>query len=227
MMHVLLESAAPAQARLMSWTSASVVTHGGIVAAALWLTLSPPVEPITRAQSEDIVYARPPVDPPPLSHAIVRHTPIPRLGAITIPAVDVPRITFPDRLPTIQSTADFPASRVFGDPRGTSPNPGGSGEPHLAHQVERIVRPHPGNPTPVYPSALRSAGVEGDVLVRFVVDTLGRVELRSVEVREATHALFADAVRAWLVRTRYDAATVRGERVRQLVEQRVGFSLKR
>ena len=226
MMHVLLESAAPAQARLSHWTSASVVVHGGIIVAALWLTLASPIEPDGPPHAYEMVYRAPLVTPPEVrpTTAVISAPPF---GAITIPAVAVPRITFPDFIPSAQSSADFPASRIFGDSRGSSLHPTGSRDPLTSEQVEQVVRPRIDNPSPAYPSQLRSASVEGDVLVRFVVDTLGRVEPRSVEIREATHALFGDAVRNWIQRTRYEPATAAGQRVRQLVEQRVGFTLRR
>jgi hypothetical protein len=69
--------------------------------------------------------------------------------------------------------------------------------------------------------------VEGDVVARFVVDTLGRVEPGSIAILAATHALFAAEVRAWLSRTRYRPAEYEGRVVRQLVEQRIGFALRR
>jgi TonB family protein len=175
---------------------------------------------------EDLFYLRPHVEQPTVTHAIMRPTPIPRFGAVTIPAVAVPRVTFPEYVPSVSSGSDFPASMIFGDPVGSSTR-AVTGQPYEPYQVERTVRPGAGNPSPTYPSTLRSAGVEGDVLVRFVVDTLGRVEPGSVEIREFTHALFADAVREWLRRTHYDPASIGGRPVRQLVEQRVGFTLRR
>jgi len=78
---------------------------------------------------------------------------------------------------------------------------------------------------PVYPGVLRRAGVEGQVVVRFVVDTLGRVEAESVEVREASHAPFADAVREVMPRLRFRPATAGGRRVRQLVEMPFEFRM--
>jgi protein TonB len=84
-----------------------------------------------------------------------------------------------------------------------------------------------GNPTPLYPTALRSAQLEGTVVARFVVDTSGRAEPASVSFREASHPLFADAVRQALLRSRYLPAMLNGRKVRQLVEQRFAFSLVR
>lgn len=52
---------------------------------------------------------------------------------------------------------------------------------------------------PVYPQELRSAGVGGEAVVRFVVDASGQV--RDVEVAQATHEAFGKAalatVRSW------------------------------
>jgi protein TonB len=90
-----------------------------------------------------------------------------------------------------------------------------------------VVAPRPGNPAPAYPASLRSAQVEGSVLARFIVDTTGRVEAASINFPEATHALFADAVRQSLLRSRYLPAVLGEHAVRQLVEQRFAFTLTR
>jgi hypothetical protein len=64
------------------------------------------------------------------------------------------------------------------------------------------------------------------VLVQFVVDTNGRVELQSLEILRATHEMFAESVRRWLNGTRYSPAEIRGQHVRQLVQQQIGFTLR-
>jgi protein TonB len=96
---------------------------------------------------------------------------------------------------------------------------------HTRQTVERAVVARRDNPQPEFPGALRAAGVEGSVLVQFVVDTTGRVESHSISILKATHPQFGDAVRRWLGRTRYSAAEFEGKRVRQLVQQEVGFTL--
>lgn len=78
-------------------------------------------------------------------------------------------------------------------------------------------------PAPRYPESLRQAGVEGKVLARFIVDTLGRVEPGSIVLLESSHALFAEAVRDALVRQRYAPAESGGRRVRQLVLRPFAF----
>ena len=81
-------------------------------------------------------------------------------------------------------------------------------------------------PSPQYPSSLRQSGITGQVLVQFVVDTLGRAEMGDVQIVEASHALFADAVRAALARYRFSAGEAAGHRVRTRVQLPFTFSLR-
>jgi protein TonB len=94
-------------------------------------------------------------------------------------------------------------------------------------RVEVEARARSGNEAPRYPATLERGGVGGRVLARFVVDTTGRVEPGSVEIRESDHPLFADAVRRALVRYRFDPARVGGHAVRQLVELPIVFAARR
>jgi protein TonB len=92
--------------------------------------------------------------------------------------------------------------------------------------VDRVVVPLPGGRTPRYPEILRAAGVEGQVTLRFVVDTTGRVEPGSMRAVEATHPLFLRAVEDAVATTRFAPAEARGRRVRQLVERTFKFQLE-
>lgn len=96
-----------------------------------------------------------------------------------------------------------------------------------ATTVEKPAVPRGDNPTPIYPSSLRAALIEGTVVARFVVDTMGRAEPRSIVIVATTHPLFADAVRQTLLRSRYLPAMAGGRTVRQLVEQRFAFTIER
>lgn len=84
----------------------------------------------------------------------------------------------------------------------------------LVHQV-----------APVYPPALRLAGVEGSVDVRFVVDTLGRVEPASIDVLESTDSGFHQPARQAVLGARFNPARLGDARVRQLTKQRISFRL--
>lgn len=103
---------------------------------------------------------------------------------------------------------------------------GGSGRAYDEDQVERAVQVTRGA-QPRYPDALKSVGVEGVVVMRFIVSAEGRVEPGSIEAISTPHKLFADAVRTALLNTRYRPAEAGGRTVRQLVEQSFSFKLDR
>jgi len=94
-------------------------------------------------------------------------------------------------------------------------------------QVEKPVAPIPGSGSPRYPEILLSAGVEGQVLGQFVVDTLGRVESGSFKVIRSDHDLFSAAVRSALPAMRFLPAEVGGRKVKQLVQQPFVFNRQR
>lgn len=92
-------------------------------------------------------------------------------------------------------------------------------------QVEHPVTVAPGNRAPRYPDSLRVAGVEGQVLAQFVVDTTGFANMSTFKVRSSTHALFTETVRNALPTTRFVPATVGGHKVKQLVQMPFQFDL--
>jgi protein TonB len=101
------------------------------------------------------------------------------------------------------------------------------GSAFLGEQVEREVQRLPGAPAPRYPEQLRANNVTGQVLMRFVVGTDGRVEPGSFEVISSPEKAFSDAVRTAIMSTRFRPAEVGGRAVRQLVEQSFTFKMDR
>src|SRR5688572_8497948 len=81
-----------------------------------------------------------------------------------------------------------------GNPVPTSPT-GNSDQVYFEFQVTRTVAPTAGMVGPKYPVDLRAAGTEGEVLVQFVVDTLGRPEMHTFKVLRSSHGEFTRAVR--------------------------------
>ena len=92
--------------------------------------------------------------------------------------------------------------------------------------VDREVVPFSTNPAPRYPAELRAAHIEGRVLARFVVDTTGRVIMRTVNVEAADHPAFGAAVIEALRQSRFQPAEFRGRKVPQLVSQPFVFLLR-
>lgn len=100
----------------------------------------------------------------------------------------------------------------------------GDGSAWAEAQVDKAVQPLRVDP-PRYPDRLRSSGVSGTVVLRFVVGPDGRVEMGTVAVVDSPHDDFTDAVKNTLRKARYRPAEVQGTKVRQLVEQSFTFRL--
>ena len=80
-------------------------------------------------------------------------------------------------------------------------------------------------PTPKYPPDLLSAGVQGLVEVRYVIDTTGRVDMTTFEVLGATHAGFVPPTKEVLAKGTFRPARHQGVRVRRRVWQRISFRI--
>ncbi|MHB0948966.1 MAG: energy transducer TonB [Gemmatimonadaceae bacterium] len=78
---------------------------------------------------------------------------------------------------------------------------------------------------PAYPGDMLEAHREGEVVARYVVDTLGFADTATFEVMSSTSRSFAAAVRAALPGMRFSPAQWNGQKVRQLVEQRFAFRI--
>lgn len=77
---------------------------------------------------------------------------------------------------------------------------------------------------PRYPAALKRSGISGEVWAQYVVDTTGRVDMRTFKVLKSPGLEFTAAVKAVLPTWRLDPAIRQGKKVKQLVEQSFVFS---
>lgn len=82
-------------------------------------------------------------------------------------------------------------------------------------------------PALAYPSALREAGVEGSVLLQFVVDRSGNVPPASVEVLRSDHEGFATGAKALIQSCRFHPGRLRGDAVPVIVQMPINFTLAR
>jgi TonB family protein len=82
-------------------------------------------------------------------------------------------------------------------------------------EVDKQARARPRGPSPQYPPDLRDQGVQGDVRILFVVDTLGNAEMCTVRVVASSHPVFTQAVLKVLPRMRFFPAEKNGRKVRQ------------
>ena len=84
---------------------------------------------------------------------------------------------------------------------------------------------HLSSPPLRYPEMLRAAGLEGVVVVGFVVDTTGRADPESITVVASTNEGFDRSARNLIRDSRYRPARVHGRKVRVLATLRVAFNL--
>jgi TonB family protein len=97
---------------------------------------------------------------------------------------------------------------------------------YIEPEVERPVVRDPASDGPQYPEYLRTRGIEGSVVIRFIVDTTGHADSVSLRVVETSHVGFADAVRIALPHMKFVPAQQAGRHVPQLVMQEFRFVIR-
>lgn len=237
MLNVLLESRAPRERRMGS-TLASAMLHGALIAGAVALTMPAPVDAnMATAADSVIIYVPLPRRPTPAIPDVSRRTQRQVADAPVLPAIAPPDVV-PTTLPPIdvgpvlppdEIVIGAPGSRTssLGAARDVSTLAGDRGRAIDAELVDRSPRLLGRALEPRYPAPLRDAGVQGRVVVQFVVDTLGRAELDGLQVMETPHPLFVESVRAALERYRFAPGESAGHRVRTRVQLPFDFTLKR
>lgn len=213
----------------------SVFLHGSVIAGAVAMTLPGRVDARSEPTEKPPLYVaaprmpeRPSTPVPPDEVAAHRAPPVLPTTTIVVPVL-VP-LTIP---PVDFAAPPLPPDRIALGGPGVPPGPAvgpatGALTPGAVidvEQVERIPYILGSAPAPRYPAALRESGVAGRVLIRFVIDTLGRAELDDLAVTETTHALFSDAVRNVLGLYHFSPGTVGGRKVRTLVQLPFTFTL--
>jgi len=229
MLETLLESR-PKGSRSTAGTIASVTTHTALIAAAVFATAQARVQPRAPAETVRPIYfppSTPQVHAPRTTPAVpTRSTDGHRMVfigthiEIAIPPIDITTV--------VSKPVDFGSASTGALRPGAVETPAPAyGSAFRADQVDRQVGLIPGVRPPAYPEALRSAGVEGKVLVEFVVDERGQPVQGSIRVVQSDNDLFTDAVKVALGRLRFTPAEVAGKRVSQLVQMPFVFTLNR
>lgn len=233
MFTTLVESRAIRQ-RSISSTIASVALHAVAIGAAVALTVTGTTQATEPPKPPPIIFTpvRPAVEPAPRPHAPVPSTPsIPTAPTRTIIApVDIPVGIPPVDIGATPVTDDRALVIGSGLPVGPATTGPVVGVPAGGVVDESAVDRAPqlvGNaPSPRYPSALRENGISGRVVLRFVIDTLGRAEMDGIIPMEATHAHFTEAVKNVLGFYRFRAGEQGGRKVRTMVQMPFVFTLK-
>ena len=241
----------PARTKTFASTAFSTVTHGALIAAALGATGQPNRD--ARAQPQAVLETHVTYVTPAMLLAALksphgaataaaprkaRAFVLPNLDAVQqaisdIAPVDIPAAAEPDL--TMVASGDLADSdslpighKSLRDALGLgsiAPIPVNGA--YTESMVDRAIIPRRGNPSPRYPAALQSAGIEGDFMVQFVVDSTGKVDPDHIQFPNEMHRLFVDAVRTALLRARFFPAQIAGKFVAQHAIQEFKFTLSR
>ncbi|MDB4877168.1 MAG: hypothetical protein JWM41_3614 [Gemmatimonadetes bacterium] len=235
MLGVLLESNARKQRRT-GGAALSVAAHMAIIGAVTAATAhgkGRPPEPV----KVEIVR----ITPPPPAHPVEqRHAAAPTPNTPRTPftaVIEIQHISVPTSIPTtlpniepahgppIDSIAIGGAGARSGRAVGldVGDDAPANGEWSGAELMMRIIT----SAKPRYPESLRQTGIAGRVLVRFTVDTLGRVDMNTIQVVQSTHDLFTRAVRDALPNLRLKPTEIHGKRVPALAEMPFEFAIVR
>jgi protein TonB len=237
MFNNLIESK-PKKQRTTGGLIFSGIIHAVIGTAAVYGTLQAK-EQLEKPKAEKVEFVEmkkkeeppPPKEVPPPPKDVVMAPPPPKgFQVLTAP------VKVPDVLPDIDLSkkvtdeADFSGKGVAGGSGkgvvgGTGPV--NTDQPYFEFQVEKQVAAVPCSTCLNYPDQLKSAGVEGEVLAQFVVDTTGRYESGTFKVLKSTNEQFTNAVKSALPRMKFYPAEVGGRKVKQLVQQPFTFSLQK
>lgn len=212
----------------------SVILHAGLIGLAVAVTLNAGQRMAKEKRQEDVKFVQvkkdvpkpePPKPPPP---KVVVTPPPPKGFQVLTAPINIPtKIPDVDLSKAVTNPADFSGKGVEGGvAKGVV---GGKGpvtdQPYFAFQVEKPVLAMDNNPRPSYPSMLESAGIAGEVLVQFVVDTTGRADMSTLKILKSTNDLFTEKVKNVLPRMRFYAAETGGRKVKQVVQMPFNFTV--
>jgi hypothetical protein len=137
-------------------------------------------------------------------------------------------VDMPDGQSTDGRAAELDVGFDFGNAQvsvNAMPRIAGTDSAYTIVEVDSTVQRDPFSAAPSYPADLLAAGVQGSSMVRYVVDTTGRADMRTFQELRATHAGFTASVREALPLMRFTPAKIGLTRVRQLVEQEFFFKI--
>jgi len=226
MLDSLIESRHAAASRgAFGGGAVSLLVHSTVIAGAVYATLHASVPRETLRFVGKIVL---PANPQPPR----RRTENP--GVLAPPPGPVRLAVSPVIPPTIPppATAPFDPTQFSGigpdSGAALGPGPAGPGASPTTVYAPAMVEERPeriGGPEPRYPDMLRQAGIEGEVVIECVIDTLGRTEPGSIRVLSSTHILFERPARDVIAASVFRPARLDGRPVRVRVQLPIIFRM--
>ena len=230
MLRTLLESR-PRKAGNPLGAATSAGIHVTLIVLAAFATAAGSTPEVEREGPTDIAWVTPKRGPDSQAPRPERVPTTVTLGAVKVPSIS---LTINTGIPSV----DIPLGVVRADDfvSSTAPGDGATSDSQAtraaekpaydAYEVDKAVTAISGT-APAYPTAMRSAGIEGDVKAQFVVDENGRAVVSSLRIVSSSNEQFSEAVRRSLPNMRFAPAQLRGRPVAQTVQQLFAFRLNR
>lgn len=199
-----------------SWGKGVAVTLHVLILGALWRTPASPAPVLVIGTT-----VLPPFEPTPTKTNANDGVPEPPIFRLDGDPAPLPTVDFNKIIGTTLSTPLTSSGNAPGP--GSAPLLPGDGVylPSLVQDSPELLSA----PTPTYPPLLRAAGVQGQVIVMAVVDTLGLAENGSVRIVRSDNPGFDAAALATVRAARFRPARIYGRAVRVLVQVPVAFRL--
>jgi periplasmic protein TonB len=207
--------------RTLGVGAVSLAVHALIVGAAVVATLNKASGGTTVQVDTAMVYLAQQQPKPPEAQPVPLDVPLRGFQTVVAPT-EIPTTIPPVNLQEHFDPRDYSGAGVEGG-TGTGVVPTGNDV-----FLESIVDERPAilaAVPPVYPALLRDAGVQGRVVMQFIVDTVGRVEPASIKVLESPNPGFDGPSRNYLLHAVFRPARVHGRPVRVLVSLPVLYQL--
>jgi protein TonB len=228
----LIESQ-PKRQRTFAQSAISLVLHLVLGYGAIKATSGAAEQLKEILQDTTMVFLKPPEPPPPPPpatpppDAIVTANPPPMGFQTVMPPTEIPKDIPPVNLNERFDAKDFSGKGVEGGL--ASGVVGGTGpvstqETFVEAEVDDPVSPI-NFPKPKYPPVLQQAGIAGSVDVQYVVGIDGKAEMSQFRVLRSTNKAFEEPARDAIAGATFKPAKIRGQAVRQLVQQRISFNI--
>lgn len=228
----LIESS-PKKQRSIGQSIFSLVLHVLLIVGAVKATAGAAETLKEIMQDTTMVFLKPPEPPPPPPpttpppDAVVTANPPPMGFQTVMPPTEIPKDIPPVNLNERFDAKDFSGKGVEGGIAagvigGTGPV--SNTETFVEAEVDDPVQPI-NFQRPKYPPVLQQAGIAGSVDVQYVVGTDGRAEPESFRVLRSTNKAFEAPAREAILASTFKPARIKGQPVRQLVQQRVSFTI--
>jgi protein TonB len=215
--------------RAVPGTMMSVIVHVALVYGVVAITMqSAPTMPPTIVGTIPIEFPNParPITP-------AKTAPAP-VTVLERPNIVIPPIEIPRGIPPVEGAAEFQTQVPAWVEQSRELSWGGLGEGSgtSLNQLfyQEVVDDPPrliSVPAMRYPEALRTAGVEGRVVIEVVIDTTGHPEAESLRIVVGDRMAFEEEATRLVLGSLFRPGRVRGRRVRALVKVPVAFALTR